>query len=343
MKSVTHPLLALIALVTLAHAQLAEAVTPFFNAPFDGQHPISNIFDHAFPFQFDDHNGFLLSFWGEALPGTDGHDGYDWVMPESTPIRAVADGTVVFAGREDSFYCPLLDQNVRGNTVVIEHQRNGVLFQTVYAHFSEVLVQVGEHVGGGYVIGLSGTTGCSTGPHLHFETRVLKNNRWISVDPYGWRAKQADPWSGHPEGATSTWLWLDGQAPLLFRQFTLFTTDDTPVRITRVQYMGVGDMVYPNNEFVEITINPVTAPQGLDLGNYRLRTSRGRTFTFPLHFTLQPGAPLRVYAGSGNSSSRTLFWGNDQGVLDNSSDCIQLLRPDGTVAYRLQYGNNPCR
>ncbi|MEO7836656.1 MAG: peptidoglycan DD-metalloendopeptidase family protein [Acidimicrobiales bacterium] len=87
------------------------------------------------------------------------HDGADFGAPSGTPIRAAAAGTVVFAGARGGY----------GNTVIVDH---GNSLATLYAHQSALYVAEGEPVAAGQVIGAVGSTGLSTGPHLHFETRV---------------------------------------------------------------------------------------------------------------------------------------------------------------------------
>ena len=87
------------------------------------------------------------------------HAGLDIGAPEGTPIKAAAGGTVTYSGNADDGY---------GNYVVIAHG-NGV--QTVYAHCSSLLVTKGQKVSQGEIIAKVGSTGNSTGNHLHFEIR----------------------------------------------------------------------------------------------------------------------------------------------------------------------------
>lgn len=97
------------------------------------------------------------------------HAGIDFAMPSGTPIHAAAAGTVVKAGDAGDGY---------GNSVFIDHG-NGYL--THYAHQSRLIVSVGDKVKAGQVIGYEGSTGDSTGPHLHFE--VHKGAMWNQIDP----------------------------------------------------------------------------------------------------------------------------------------------------------------
>lgn len=86
------------------------------------------------------------------------HTGLDIAAPQGTPIGAAASGTVIFAGWFGSY----------GYTVIIDH---GGGVATLYAHQSRVAVSKGETVAAGDVIGYVGSTGLSTGPHVHFEVR----------------------------------------------------------------------------------------------------------------------------------------------------------------------------
>lgn len=87
------------------------------------------------------------------------HSGQDFVVPSGTSVRAAHTGTVVTAGWGGAY----------GNNIVIKH---GSHLYTQYGHLSKIGVHVGEKVITGEEIGKSGSTGNSTGPHLHFEVRT---------------------------------------------------------------------------------------------------------------------------------------------------------------------------
>ncbi len=97
------------------------------------------------------------------------HSGLDFRGPSGAPIYAAARGRVSFVGRKAGY----------GNTVEISHG-NGLM--TRYAHMSRFDARVGQNVDAGSVIGGIGSTGRSTGPHLHFEVRI--NNRAVDPRPF---------------------------------------------------------------------------------------------------------------------------------------------------------------
>ena len=103
-------------------------------------------------------SGFSMRFH-PILQKWRAHLGTDFAATTGTPARTVGDGVVEFSGVQNGY----------GNVVFIKH-RNG--HETVYAHLSKLLVQRGQNVSQGQTVGLVGSTGWSTGPHLHFEFRV---------------------------------------------------------------------------------------------------------------------------------------------------------------------------
>ena len=115
--------------------------------------------------------GMLTSPFGErdhmmGGGGTQFHAGIDLSVPAGTPVRAAQEGIVVFAGYHGAY----------GKAVKLDHLDG---LSTLYAHNSRMLVHVGQNVQAGQVICLSGNTGRSTGPHLHFE---VHKDGW-PVDP----------------------------------------------------------------------------------------------------------------------------------------------------------------
>jgi murein DD-endopeptidase MepM/ murein hydrolase activator NlpD len=101
------------------------------------------------------------------------HAGVDLAAPGGSPIAAAADGTVVRTGWHGGY----------GNYTCISHgEYQGKGLATCYGHQSKILVSVGEQVNRGEVIGLVGTTGASTGYHLHFEVRI----NGTPVQPLNW-------------------------------------------------------------------------------------------------------------------------------------------------------------
>jgi murein DD-endopeptidase MepM/ murein hydrolase activator NlpD len=102
------------------------------------------------------------------------HSGQDFAVPTGTKVFAAHEGTVVKAGSWGAG-----DGPAYGNAVVIKHG-NGTYSQ--YAHLSKVQVSVGEKVNTGEQIALSGNTGNSSGPHLHFEIRTTANYG-SAIDP----------------------------------------------------------------------------------------------------------------------------------------------------------------
>lgn len=113
--------------------------------------------------------GITTSGFGDTISRTASHNGHDWAVNIGTKVRAAAEGVVELAYFSESY----------GYNILINHN-NG--FKTRYAHLSEVKVSKGEKVEQSQVIALSGSTGFSTGPHLHFE--VVKDGKRVNPIEY---------------------------------------------------------------------------------------------------------------------------------------------------------------
>ena len=103
-------------------------------------------------------SGFSMRFH-PILQKWRAHLGTDFAAPTGTPAHAVGDGVVTFAGVQNGY----------GNVVFVKHRNSD---ETVYAHLSKILVRQGQRVNQNDTIGLVGSTGWATGPHLHLEFRV---------------------------------------------------------------------------------------------------------------------------------------------------------------------------
>jgi peptidoglycan hydrolase CwlO-like protein len=135
------------------------------------------------PQQNSYHNGRAIMQWPTSGPVTSGfgyrnfrgsefHPGIDIAPPAGTPVVAAADGVVFRSYRSSSY----------GNCVMITHYIDGHEYTTVYAHMQDRLVGDGAVVHAGQPIGHVGSTGDSTGPHLHFE---VYNGEWQGPPHHG--------------------------------------------------------------------------------------------------------------------------------------------------------------
>jgi murein DD-endopeptidase MepM/ murein hydrolase activator NlpD len=98
------------------------------------------------------------------------HSGIDIAAATGTPVVAAGSGTIISAGWNNGY----------GKAIVIQHDDN---HQTLYGHLSDISVQAGQSIVKGTVIGKVGSTGNSTGPHLHFEKRESNPDGWVAIDP----------------------------------------------------------------------------------------------------------------------------------------------------------------
>ena len=138
------------------------------------------------------------------------HEGVDFAAATGTPIRAAGDGVIDFVG----------GQNGYGNVVVVKHWSN---YTTAYAHMSRfgTNLRKGMKVAQGDVIGYVGTTGWSTGPHLHYEFRI--NNR--PHDPLAVDIPNAQPLTANERQR------FQGVASDMLHRFALLTPADLNLKV----------------------------------------------------------------------------------------------------------------
>ena len=123
--------------------------------------------------------GYITSGFGRRRPpcrhASSLHKGIDISKADkrNVPVVASGGGTIVYTGRMGGY----------GNTIIIEHW-DGV--RTQYGHLKVILVRVGDTVSRWDKIGVMGSTGVSTAPHLDYKVLVRKNGRWKAVDPLDW-------------------------------------------------------------------------------------------------------------------------------------------------------------
>ena len=103
------------------------------------------------------------------------HEGIDIEAPVGTPVHVSGNGVVTYVGLRGGY----------GNVIEVD---NGFGYETLYAHLSKFLVKVGQKVKRGQVIGLSGDTGLSTGPHLHYG--VMKDGVYVNPQDYYFQGQQ---------------------------------------------------------------------------------------------------------------------------------------------------------
>jgi murein DD-endopeptidase MepM/ murein hydrolase activator NlpD len=142
-----------VTLATFQHHAALSLPHPYFSPPLSPLRLVSN-----FGFRIDPLGG-----------GVGFHPGVDFAASSGTPIHAAANGTVLVASVQGGY----------GNCTVIAHAGG---LGTLYAHQSRIVVRVGQKVKRGDLIGYVGSTGASTGPHLHFEVRELG----ALADPLPW-------------------------------------------------------------------------------------------------------------------------------------------------------------
>lgn len=125
---------------------------------------------------------------GVVVKGPSGHLGWDWSLPAGAPVVAAMDGVVLLSGVEKPFRCPLNGEMVRDQQVVrVRHALDQKRLETAYAHLSTRHVKTGDRVTAGQLLGEVGSSGCATGPHLHFavwQSEAGPASALVPVDPF---------------------------------------------------------------------------------------------------------------------------------------------------------------
>ncbi len=192
-----------------AELEVRPTIAPFrFVLPTPGAEPVSgwrpplypvpwavSAYDHFYfarPIAADNVNWPLAEYryGGVFFAPNIVHTGVDIDAVEGAPILAAGPGTVVSADWGLFSEIPGNVTDPYGMAVVIRHDfgYKGQTLYTVYAHMSEIIAVMGQHVETGDVLGLVGDTGITTGPHLHFEVRMGDNTFFRTYNPELWMA-----------------------------------------------------------------------------------------------------------------------------------------------------------
>ncbi|MBN2117462.1 MAG: M23 family metallopeptidase [Anaerolineales bacterium] len=189
-------------------AQVKSTIVPFrFVVPTPGAEPVTgwrpplypvpwavSAYDHFYfarPIGADNVNWPLAEYrYGGVFFANVVHTGVDIDANEGTEILAAGPGTVISADWGLYTEVPGNTSDPYGQAVVIHHDfgYKGQALYTVYAHMSEIIAVVGQHVETGDVLGLVGDTGATTGPHLHFEVRLGDKTFYRTYNPELWMA-----------------------------------------------------------------------------------------------------------------------------------------------------------
>lgn len=171
---------------------------------------------------------------------TQPHRGVDFGVPTGTPVHAAKDGTVV-----DSNYNPA----GFGNYLTVQHSDG---YQTLYGHLSDRIAANGQTVSAGDVIGLSGSTGFSTGPHLHFQ---VQDKGGAVYNPLDYLAGAATP-TGSVSGAYSSSTTASTPSGKFPSGIINYNTAAAPANTAATSGMGGGgSYVAPNSGMGNITVN----------------------------------------------------------------------------------------
>ena len=186
------------------------------------------------------------------------HHGVDIMNPSGTPVRAAAEGTVIFAGTDAEIMLGP-QANFYGNVIIIEHDfatATGLPVYSLYGHLSQISVEAGQRVGLYHQIGLVGATGVAQGAHLHFEVRA--------GDPFDYYAtRNPDLWiqnfngfgvmAGQVRDAAGDFihdLLIDVSAPGVRRNLSTYASPDIRSDDQLNENFAIGDL--PAGEYTVV-------------------------------------------------------------------------------------------
>jgi murein DD-endopeptidase MepM/ murein hydrolase activator NlpD len=220
------------------------------------------------------------------------HSGVDFAAPLDTPIMAGGSGKVVFAG----YGLALGKGNVEdpyGIAVVIRHDFSyyGYTILTVYAHMNSTVVVEGQTVEQGQIIGYVGNTGNTTGPHVHYEVRLVKDDVYYVQNPVLWMSPSID--HGVFVGA-----FLNKYGTFLNNRDVWITSKTT------------GEVWKMKTYYAQATSNDPFYSENLvlgdlDVGEYEIMFLNNYIYN-KYTFTIQPGAITYIRFKSGEGFSTTL-------------------------------------
>lgn len=212
------------------------------------------------------------------------HHGVEFPNAFGTPVRAVADGEVVFAGEDDltllgpytGFY---------GNVIILRHAKffQGRDLFSLYAHLSQINVEEGDQLAVGHVLGEVGASGAADGSHLHFEIRLDENDYNNTVNPVLWF-----PPAVNQDGSQTAFLAgqiLDSYGKYL-SEFSFVLEEQGAETAEMARFYPVTYVDY------QVTAHPILGENfvipDMPAGTYRLAFIAGRFYEFM--FTLAPGS-----------------------------------------------------
>ena len=205
----------------------------------------------------------MASTWGQPLSGAMNvtsnwgvdrgdhmHAGTDFGVAIGTQVHSVYDGKVVQVGFDKGGY---------GNYVKVQHPSGVYSF---YAHLSSQTVSVGQTVSGGSIVGLSGNTGRSSGPHLHFEIRTGSGSNKETVDPLKYLKGYPSPVRGAtPQPGEVDVTYVDKRDPAKELEDPYYTKEGKPTAATGVGvYSGYGPGGVATGKKARNTIDIIGAP-----------------------------------------------------------------------------------